>query len=604
MTRTSIVLLCGAVLMLAGSISSQAQKPPADPVRRTSRPVRGQYLVRLNDNTDADAVALQTVGAFRGRLRHVFRHALQGFAVQLTDAAARTLARDPRVLLVEEDSFVSPAAVQMDPPSWGLDRIDQRMRPLDGKYSYPTPATATNVYVIDSGIRVTHVEFEARAFIAGDFVDDDGDGDAADIGNDDDDPYTPDGHDCVGHGTHMGATIGGLTTGIAKNALIWGLRVIGCNGFGTWSAVIAAIDMVTAEARRPAIVNVSLSGSPNAVADAAIERSIASGLTYVVAAGNEGDDAGNYSPSRVPSAVVVASTGFSDGRSFFSNWGPAVDLFAPGEDIVSAGIESDTHLVSASGTSAAAAHVTGVAALYLASHPSASALVVRSAIANAATPGLVADANGSPNRLLYSGFVLRSPALTVTYPNRHVNWGTGSRQPITWTHELPVNSSVRVLLSRDDGRTFVPIAERVLVSSPAAGGITWLVTGPNTTAARIRVEAADGSASDESDAAFVIGDPFIRLMSPNGGDLWLGNTRAAVRWRHNLGPLDVVSITLSKNGGITYHWPLVPRTVADGVELLTIEPSWSTRHARLRIAWQQHSDVVDVSDGTFVIRPR
>jgi len=130
------------------------------------------------------------------------------------------------------------------------------------------------------------------------------------------------------------------------------------------------------------------------------------------------------------------------------------------------------------------------------------------------------------------------------------------------------------------------------------------VTGPNTTAARIRVESTDGSASDETDAAFVIADPFIRLLCPNGGDMWHASTRAAVRWRHNLGPLDVVSITLSKNGGITYHWPLVPRTVADGVEFLNVEPSWSTSRARLRIAWQQHSNVVDVSDGTFVIRPR
>jgi len=387
----------------------------------------------------------------------------------LTDAAARTLARDPQVLLVEEDSFVSTAAVQMEPPSWGLDRIDQRMPPLDGKYSYTTPAVATNVYIIDSGIRVTHVEFEGRAFIGGDFVDDDDDGDAADIGNDDDDSFAPDGNDCVGHGTHMAATIGGVTAGASKSALIWGMRVIGCNGFGTWSAVVAAIDTVTAEARRPSIVNLSLSGSPNSVADVAIERSIASGITYVVAAGNEGIDANSYSPSRLPSALVVASTGFGDGRSLFSNWGSAVDLFAPGEDIVSAGIESDTQLVSASGTSAAAAHVTGVAALYLGSHPAAPPSVVSSAIANAATASVVADANGSANRLLYSGFLLTSPALTVTYPNTRVNWGRGSRQPITWIHELPVNSFVRILLSRNDGQTFVTIAERVLVSSPVAG---------------------------------------------------------------------------------------------------------------------------------------
>ena len=321
------------------------------------------------------------------------------------------------------------------------------------------------MYVIDSGIRITHVEFEGRAFVLGDFVDDDGDGDSRDVDNDDEDPFTPDGNDCVGHGTHVAATIGGASAGVAKNALIWGLRVIGCNGFGTWSAVVAAIDTVTADARRPAVVNLSLSGTPSSIADMAIERSIASGILYVVAAGNEGMDASDSSPSRVMSALVVASTGVDDARSLISNWGPAIDLFAPGEEIVSAGIENDTDLVSASGTSAAAAHATGVAALYLGARPSARPSAVHSALVSAATAGVVTDGTGSANRLLYCGYSDASRS-SVTYPNTRVNWGRGSRQLITWTHSLPVNSSVRILLSRDDARSFEPIAHNSAATSP------------------------------------------------------------------------------------------------------------------------------------------
>ena len=168
-----------------------------------------------------------------------------------------------------------------------------------------------------------------------------------------------------GHGTHVAGTIGGASVGVAKTAILWSLRVLGCGGTGTWSSVVAAVEKVTAEAARPAVVNLSISGDPSAAADAAIRRSIASGITYVVAAGNLGDDAANYSPSRVATALVVGASTIDDRAASFSNWGSAVDLFAPGEDITSASIDSDTELALLSGTSIAAAHVTGVVALYL-----------------------------------------------------------------------------------------------------------------------------------------------------------------------------------------------------------------------------------------------
>jgi hypothetical protein len=603
--QTAVSVACGALLLLTPTHPSVAQEASGDPIRRVRQPIKGQYIVRLHETADADAVGIETTALYRGRLRHVFRHAVQGFAAQMSDAAARTLARDPRVTLIEEDGLVTPTAVQIDPPSWGLDRIDQRALPLDAQYAYATPAAAVNVYVIDSGIRITHAEFEGRAFIAADFVDDDGDGDPDDIANDDGEPATPDGADCLGHGTLMAGTIAGGTVGVAKNALVWAVRVFGCDGAGTWSAVIAAVDMLTAEARRPAVVNMSLAGSPSAVADAAIQRSIAAGITYVTAAGNGDEDAATLSPSRLLEPLVAGSTGLDDRRSLFSNWGPTVDLFAPGEAIVTAAVESDTDLATMAGTSAAAAHVTGVAAMYLGANPSATPAIVHTALVTAATTGLVMDpGSGSPNRLLYSAFLLTTPKLTVTSPNDRVNWGRGSRQLIRWTHNLPEDSMVRVLVSRDGGKTFATVADRVKSASPTTGRLPWVVSGPNTEHALVRVESSDALAFDESDSTFVVADPYIRVSTPNGGETWTTGRRVRVRWDDNLGPTDDVTISLSKNGGNTYHWMLIPRTPADGVQSVTVRPPWSTRRARVRISWVSRRGVGDISDETFTILRR
>ena len=604
--RVTLSAVCGGLIFLTPPASSIAQESARDSIRRAREPVAGRYVVKLKNTADADAVALETAGAYRGRLRHVYRHAVQGFTLDLSEAAARSLARDPRVDVVEEDSIVRPAAVQLDPPSWGLDRIDQRALPLDHRYAYVTPLAAVNVYVIDSGIRLSHIEFEGRAFIGGDFVDDDGDNDPHDIDSDDGDPSTPDGVDCHGHGTQMAGTIAGGTVGVAKGATLWALRVLGCDGAGSWSGVIAAIDAVTAEARRPAVVNLSLTGNPNSVADDAIRRSIAGGITYVVAAGNAGEDAANYSPSRVSAALVVGSTAPDDRRSSFSNWGSSVDLFAPGEAIVTAANDGDTEFLAASGTSAATAHVAGVAALYLGANQAALPGTVHAAVLAAATKGVVSDAGaGSPNDLLYSGFFQAEATISVTHPNRSsVNWGVGSRQPIAWTHSLPAGAFVRVLLSRDGGRTYAPIANQVRNASATSGEIAWIVTGPNTRDALVRVESVDGANADVSNSTFVIADPYVRLTAPHGGERWTAGQRVAVRWAHNLGPADEVTIALSKNGGVRYPWVISPRTQSDGVHSVLVEPRWSTSRARLRINWLLRPAIGDASEEAFTILPR
>jgi subtilisin family serine protease len=402
--RTAVLFWIASLELFAPAASTTvALGQDADPVRRVRRPVRGTYVVVLRGKDDPLAVGSETASLFRGRVRYVYR-ATRGFAIQLPRAAAQALTRDPRVAFVEEDGIVYPAAVQKSPPSWGLDRIDERDLPLDDRYRYSTSGhRIVNIHVVDSGIRVTHAEFGGRAFIGDDFVDDDGDGDPDDIGNDDPDPLHRDGPDCFGHGTAVAGVAAGRRAGVAKRARVWSYRVIGCDGTGTWSSVIAAIDAITLSGARPAVVNISLGGGRSSAANAAIRRSIASGLTYVIAAGNQNDDAANYSPSSVAQAVVVGGTSRDDRRQEESNWGPLVDLFAPGEYVASASPFDDLTLDVNTGTSLAAPHVSGVAALLLQTHPHASPAQVAMALVRAATRGrLTAVGPGSPNRLLYS----------------------------------------------------------------------------------------------------------------------------------------------------------------------------------------------------------
>jgi subtilisin family serine protease len=397
-TAIALVILCAVSAQVA---FAQGRSE----IRRARRPIPDQYVVVLAAD-DPDAVAAQTASLFGGRVKHIYRNALRGFAIRLSAAAAAALANDPRVRHIEEDGRVDIADTQVSPP-WGLDRIDDRVLPLNGSYEYPLPATTVYVHVVDTGIRPSHVEFGGRAFIAGDYVDDDLDGDPLDVGNDDGDPAVPDGADCHGHGTHVAGTIGGTTYGVAKNVVLYAYRTLDCTGEGTISSIIAAVDAITADVRRPAVANMSLGGDPSDALDEAVRRSIAAGVTYVVAAGNEGTNASSMSPARVGEAITVGATDASDTRPTWSNFGPFLDIFAPGVSIRSAWHTSDTATAVASGTSMAAPHTAGVAALYLGLAGDKSPTEVRDAIVLAGTPGVVGNpGTDSPNLLLYSGFLI------------------------------------------------------------------------------------------------------------------------------------------------------------------------------------------------------
>jgi subtilisin family serine protease len=386
-----VVLLASAVV--AGmAISSPASADEADILHAGgATAVADSYIVVLKSSAvtadGVDSLAQGLAARHGGGVGQVYRHALRGFEVSLPEAAARRLGAHPAVSYIQQNHTVSIAATQSPTPSWGLDRIDQRNLPLDNSYTFPTTAPEVRVYVIDTGIRFTHQDFGGRAVSGRDTIDNDNDA-----------------TDCHGHGTHVSGTVGGTSFGVAKQVTLVGVRVLNCAGSGTFAQVIAGIDWVTGDhdPGELAVANMSLGGGFDQATNDAVTASIADGVTYAVAAGNENTNACTRSPASTPNAITLGATSITDARASFSNFGTCLDLFAPGVSIVSAWITSDTATATLSGTSMASPHAAGVAALILSANPTFTPQQVRDRMVADATPGVVTSpGTGSPNLLLF-----------------------------------------------------------------------------------------------------------------------------------------------------------------------------------------------------------
>lgn len=493
----------------------------------------GSYIVvmRSSDDLDDEEVEISRSG---GRTEKRFSRAINALSVRVKHSEAGRIRNNPKVLFVELDQPMYALDTQSPSPSWGLDRIDQRALPLNSTFTASAKGAGVNAYIVDTGISSTHVDFTGRMSTGfSSIVDGNGT------------------NDCNGHGTHVAGTTAGTTYGIAKSATLIPVRVLDCIGSGTTSGVIAGLDWIVGHhtAGTLAVANMSLGGGASAALDAAVQNVINDGVVMAVAAGNDGLNACNYSPARAANAITVGSTTTTDARSTFSNTGTCVDIFAPGSSITSAWIGNTTAISTISGTSMAAPHVAGVAAVLIGRFPTSTPAQIATMLRTSATPNVVTSAGtGSPNYLLYldpvGGPIVAPPPPTPVAPSApngiaitsgsgqisvRFTAGSAGTSPIT-SYKYSVDGGTN-WATRQTGTTASP-----LVITGLTNGSTYLVS------IRAVSVVGDGVASTSVSTTIPVAAtaptaPAIGVASANAG------RTATVRW------------TLGANGGsaITSH---------------------------------------------------
>ncbi|MET8229206.1 S8 family serine peptidase [Micromonospora sp. NPDC005298] len=557
-------------------VSSHSKAPTTKP----SAVVPDSYIVVLKDGkatpSQRKAAASALAKGNGGTVSRVFEKALNGYSATMTRQEADRLAANSDVAYVEPVRTVTTSGTQASPPSWGLDRVDQASPKLDGSYSYPNTGAGVTAFVIDTGIDVAHEDFGGRAVSGYDFVDKD---DVA--------------QDCNGHGTHVAGTIGGTRFGVAKDVKLVGLRVFPCEGPATTDNVIAAIDWATTHKTGPSVVNMSLGvpeRSDSMAVTNAVNNSVASGLTYTIAAGNEYDDACYYPPANASAAITVGATDMVDYRAWWTNYGSCIDIYAPGMSIVSAAAGTGNGSVSFNGTSMASPHVAGAAALLLEANPTWSPAQVRDTIVTKGIAGAVHNPWDGTDRLLNVAAAV-SPArdahgLRARSNGKFVSADGAGSKPLV--NNGPAFGAWERFDIVDAGSGLVALRAKVngkFVSADGAGSKPLIANGPavSTWEKFQLVNNPDGTVSLKA----LVNNKFV--SAPNTGGTLIANAPTASTWEKFFveAPNPIVSIRSAASG------MYVSAEGAGSKPLIPVAATVST--------WEKF-EMVDVGFGFFALR--